>query len=212
MEVNLVSITRPVSKVLEDTDPEGILVYIARVSSSRQDKTENPGKLIGYLIDHKHWSPFEMVSLCVEIVTSRAIAQQILRHRSFCFQELSQRYTSMLEMEPVELRKQAEKNRQSSTDVVNDGLMSMVVTETLNQCRLAYETLLSYGVAKECARMVLPMTTQTRLYMQGTLRSWIHYLQIRDDAHAQLEHQRIAQAIKAIVCEQFPYTTQALGW
>lgn len=212
MNVQLISTTKGAHPDLADGTPEEIIIYLARVSSNRQNKREDYAKLIRYLIDHKHWSPFEMASMCVEIVTSRAIAQQILRHRSFSFQEFSQRYAKMLYMEPIELRRQATQNRQSSTETVDDDLLVEQAEEAVRQCQQVYQRLLQAGVAKECARFVLPLTTQTRLYMQGTVRSWIHYLQIRDEVHVQLEHRHIAQAIKGIFVEQYPETSKALGW
>jgi thymidylate synthase (FAD) len=196
----------------QTNDPEALLVSIARVSSSRENKSASPEKLIGYLIRNKHWSPFEMLSVCVEIVTSRAIAQQILRHRSFSYQEFSQRYAEVIDIEPVEMRLQAEHNRQSSTEVITDPLMEAEVRAHFAACQNLYRRLLDRGAAKECARMVLPLATQTRLYMSGTLRSWIHYLQVRDDSHAQLEHQRIAIRIKDILEINYPHTWAALGW
>jgi thymidylate synthase (FAD) len=196
----------------QTNDPEALLVSIARVSSSRENKSASPEKLIGYLIRNKHWSPFEMLSACVEIVTSRAIAQQILRHRSFSYQEFSQRYAEVIDIEPVEMRLQAEHNRQSSTEVITDPLMEAEVRAHFAACQNLYRRLLDRGAAKECARMVLPLATQTRLYMSGTLRSWIHYLQVRDDSHAQLEHQRIAIEIKKALRFFYPHTWAALGW
>jgi thymidylate synthase (FAD) len=202
MEVNLVY-TSP--------EPERYIVECARVSSTRKDKTEDQVKLINYLIRNKHWSPFEMSSMVVEIVTSRAIAQQILRHRSFSFQEFSQRYAEVTEFEPVQLRRQAEKNRQSSTKYISDPYLNQLVAHHIDEAEALYQYLLDRGVAKECARMVLPLTTQTRLYMQGTCRSWIHYLQVRTDPHTQKEHRDIALAIQKIFAQEFPLTARALG-
>lgn len=202
---------------------EELLVYIARVSNpANQMNSETSPKLIKYLIGNKHWSPFEMVDMTVEIVTSRAIAQQILRHRSFSFQEFSQRYAAVTEMEPVQLRKQAEKNRQSSTEDFNPTISidygNDIGTDTASQAiadyielgQNLYKGLLNAGVAKECARFVLPLTTQTRIYMKGSIRSWIHYLQIRCDEHTQLEHREIALAIREIFAHNFTYTFHAL--
>ncbi len=192
--------------------PEEFIIYIARASNpSNQMNTATTANLIGYLIKHKHWSPFEHVSMTVEIKTSRAIATQILRHRSFSFQEFSQRYTEVTEMEPVQLRYQAEKNRQSSTNNLppnHDAFQG--VQDHLTHCQNLYDQLLEDGVAKECARMVLPLTTQTTLYMSGTVRSWIHYLAIRCDEHVQLEHREIAQSIRNIFTLQFPNIAEAL--
>jgi thymidylate synthase (FAD) len=225
MNVKLVSVTSSRIESLQDISPEQIIIYIARVSSGRKDLIEDYPRLIKYLIKNKHWSPFEMASMCVEIETSRAIAQQILRHRSFTFQEFSQRYAIAQDMEDVELRMQAEKNRQSSTDAFdpeisvhmpnNDkiiGRASDLVGDHLTVSQRLYAALIEEGVAKETARFVLPLTTQTRLYMNGTVRSWIHYLQIRDDGHVQREHRLIAKEIKQIFVRQFPVTSTALGW
>lgn len=196
------------------------IVEIARVSSSRENKTENPEGLIGYLIKNKHWSPFEMSNMVVEIVTSKAIAIQLLRHRSFSFQEFSQRYAKVENFEPIQLRKQAEKNRQSSeeefdpyvTGIIFKDLASIMIKKKLDEILFMYNELLETGVAKECARMILPMCTQTTLYMQGTIRSWIHFLALRDDAHAQLEAQLIAKEIKKIFKGQLPVISKALGY
>lgn len=216
MEVKLVSVTQsalPKEIAENELTPEQLIVYIARVSNpSNQLNHGTADKLLAYLTKMKHWSPFEMVDMTVEIVTSRAIAQQILRHRSFSFQEFSQRYAKALEMEPVQLRLQAEKNRQSSTDVTDPildsssyyGPASVIIKQHLDDCQQLYNELLEKGVAKECARMVLPLTTQTRIYMKGSIRSWIHYLQIRCDEHVQLEHREIALAIRDIFAAEFP--------
>lgn len=199
--------------------PEQLIVYIARVSNpANQLNSETADKLIRYLIKNKHWSPFEMVDMCIEIVTSRGIAQQILRHRSFSYQEFSQRYAEVTEMEPVQLRKQAESNRQSSTEVFNPeldndyicGEAAKAIEEHLYNCESLYKNLLEKGVAKECARFVLPITTQTKIYMKGSIRSWIHYLQVRCDPHTQLEHRQIALSIEQIFTTLFPNITRAL--
>lgn len=229
MKVELVSLTSSVinGKALTAED---LIVYIARVSNpSNQDNLETAPRLINYMIKNKHWSPFEMADMTVKIVTSRAIAQQILRHRSFSFQEFSQRYSEVVNLEPIGFRLKADKNRQSSSEIINleeiklssstqDDIgvfgdnMKEIVAEYLNSSRKIYNLLLEKGVAKECARMLLPLTTQTVLYMKGSIRSWIHYLQVRDDEHAQLEHQLIAKEIKAIFLKSFPYISEALEW
>jgi thymidylate synthase (FAD) len=197
---------------------ENLIAYIARVSSP--DNQDNPDytKLIKYLIRNKHWSPFEQVDACFEIKTSRAIAQQLLRHRSFSFQELSQRYSQVTELEPIELRKQSVKNRQSSEEVFNPELdigdfklpFSELIEETLNQNLWLYNHLITAGVAKECARFVLPLTTQTTMYMKGSLRSWIHYLALRTDIHTQKEHRLIAEQIELELRLYFPTVFEAL--
>lgn len=216
MNVKLVSLTKSMVEEKE-LSPEELIVYVARVSNpSNQLNTETADKLTAYLIKNKHWSPFEMVDMCVEIVTSRGIAQQILRHRSFSFQEFSQRYAEVTNMEPVQLRRQAAKNRQSSTDVFNPNLNGnnisalRLIENHLKESEFLYKSLLDAGVAKECARFVLPITTQTKIYMKGSIRSWIHYLQIRCDEHTQLEHRQIALAILDIFKINFPNISKAL--
>lgn len=196
---------------------DDLVAYMARVSNpSNQNNTETSGKLIQYLIKHKHWSPFEMVSMCVEINTTRAIAAQILRHRSFSFQEFSQRYSKPTEIgTPVlpELRLQSAKNRQSSTDpidpIVGD-LLHQRVERLYEESLRVYSTLINAGVAKECARDVLPLSTPTRLFMHGTLRSWIHYCDLRCSPDTQLEHRKIAQDCLKLIEEHFPVVYSAL--
>lgn len=220
MKTKLISVTRDCCDQMKMTS-EQLIVYIARVSNpSNQQNNETSDKLISYLIKNKHWSPFEMVDMTVEIVTSRAIAQQILRHRSFSFQEFSQRYAAVTEIESVQLRRQADKNRQSSTEVYDPTLRENGVTKkasVLIHDHIAlgiqlYKDLLNENVAKECARMVLPLTTQTTIYMKGSVRSWIHYLQIRCDEHTQLEHRQIALQIQDIFIDLFPNISKSLGW
>lgn len=227
MTVKLISTTRysfSIEKLLR-ISPEELIVYVARVSNpTNQLNTETSDKLISYMIKNKHWSPFEMVDMTVEIVTSRAIAQQILRHRSFSFQEFSQRYAIATEFEDVQLRRQADKNRQSSSeefdpqikidagnDLVTDAA-SMAIQDHISYSEHLYKALLEAGVAKECARFVLPLTTQTIIYMKGSVRSWIHYLQTRLDEHTQLEHREIAIEILDIFKQQFPVIAKALQW
>jgi len=203
-------------------DAEQNIVEIARVSSSRQDKSQAPEGLINYLIQNKHWSPFEHGSMTFEIETSKAIGIQLIRHRSFTFQEFSQRYAVVTDIEPIELRKQATNNRQSSTEVFNpliNNLLFIVqkpaseVIDTYNRLgEILYKDLLNAGVARECARMVLPMATSTTIFMTGTIRSWIHFLQIRDDEHAQKEIRLIAKDIKEIIVKELPIISNALGW
>lgn len=203
---------------------EQTIVEIARVSSSRKNKSEAPEGLINYLIKNNHWSPFEHGFVTMEIVTSKAIGIQLLRHRSFTFQEFSQRYATVTEIEPVELRMQHDNNRQSSTEVFNpvvegnydtiqeDTEASMLISEFFKQSKELYEGLLDAGVARECARMVLPMATQTTIYMTGPVRSWIHFLNIRDDSHAQKEIQLIAREIKNILISEMPIISKAMQW
>jgi len=211
------------------------IVEIARVSSSRTDKSEAPEGLINYLIKNKHWSPFQHSYITYEIVTSKAIAIQLLRHLSFTFQEFSQRYAVVEDIEPIEFRLQAEKNRQSSTEVVGkiyqyescdlivdleEAFIDNVeftnwlvkVGKHLEQGMSLYKEGIELGIAKECARMILPMATKTTLYMTGSVRSWIHFLQIRDDGHAQKEAQLIAKDIKKIFVQELPVISKALGY
>ena len=215
--VRLVAITRSVP---EDPDmvqtPEEFISYVARVSNpANQNNQQTAPKLLKYLIEHKHWSPFEMVSFTVEIQTSRAIAAQILRHRSFSFQEFSQRYATATEVCRYEARRQDSKNRQNSIDdMSNDDRdwFQQAQDEVEVLARKHYGEALQRGIAKEQARFLLPLSTATTLYMSGTARSWIHYLQLRTDPGTQLEHRQIAEEIKLIFCQQFPATSEALGW
>ena len=213
MRVKLNCITQPhVGVDNRQMTAEEYIIYAARVSSDERVNNDTAPKLMNYLIKHKHWSPFEMISVGIEVETSRAIAQQILRHRSFSFQEFSQRYAAVTDMEPVQLRYQAETNRQSSTDEVTDCAMSDVANIAIEACEDAYQTLLDAGVAKECARMILPLTTQTTVVMHGTLRSWIHFFDQRCSEHAQLEIQQIAYAARAEIAKVCPWTASALDW
>jgi thymidylate synthase (FAD) len=193
---------------------EDLIVYCARVSNpTNQLNTETAPKLLGYLIKHKHWSPFEMSSMTVEIKTSRAIAAQILRHRSFSFQEFSQRYSQATNFVPIEWRLQGKTNRQvgdSSVELTES--TSNELNELINSAKKLYNTLLDNGIAKECARMILPLCTETTLYMSGTVRSWIHYLDIRTKQDTQLEHRQIAENIKQLFIDQFPNISVALEW
>jgi thymidylate synthase (FAD) len=212
MQVRIVSITEPVIEGI--LTPEDFISYCARVSNpSNQINTQTAPKLLKYLIDHKHWSPMEMVSMTFEIKTSRAIAAQILRHRSFSFQEFSQRYSNVSDFESFEIRKQAEKNRQSSTDLLDlDEKDNEAIKQYLVAGAKIYENLLQKGAAKESARMILPQCTQTTLYMSGTVRSWIHYLDLRTQEDTQKEHREIAEAIKDTFINIFPNISEALNW
>jgi thymidylate synthase (FAD) len=215
MEVNLVSLTQPLVHGHDDNlmSAESIIAYCARVSNpSNQHNVKTAPKLLKFLIKHKHWSPFELANMCVEIKTSRAIAAQILRHRSFSFQEFSQRYSEATEMESLELRSPAEKNRQSSSDKIDDIVINNVAKYSMEQSLNAYNKLIAQGVAKECARAVLPLGTQTTMYMNGTVRSWIHYINLRTEENTQKEHRNIANAIKNIFIKNFPNVSEALGW
>lgn len=217
MEVNLVQ-----------AQDEIVLVEIARVSSSRSEdeKRDEPDRLINYLIKNNHWSPFEHTYMTLEFYTSRAIATQFLRHRSFTFQQFSLRYAEATGFEDIEIREQADHNRQSSEDVFNPEIeyrdeygrqvpkmrAKDAIDKAEEEAIHVYNALLEAGVAREVARFILPLNTQTRMYMTGNIRSWIHMIQLRDDQHAQKEARLIAQEAKEIFCEQFPITAKALEW
>lgn len=198
------------------------IVEVARVSSSRKDKKANASGLLRYLVHHKHWSPFEHGHATFEIETSKAIGIQLIRHRSFSFQEFSQRYQDVNKagdsmFEPIELREQCEDNRQSSTEVINpkleNGMMANTAIEQhLEQAHKLYNQLLETGVAREQARMVLPLATTTKIHMTGSIRSWVHFLELRDDEHAQKEIQLVAKEIKKHFKEQFPIISEALRY
>lgn len=215
MKVTLSCITAPRIRNKEGTaylTPEEYIIYEARLSSKDRLNNETAPKLMNYLLKQGHWSPFEMISIGIEIETSRAIAQQMLRHRSFSFQEFSQRYAEVTEMEPIRLRLQAKKNRQSSVEATEDRELNILASDCVAHCEEVYAHLLDNGVAKECARMVLPLTTRTTLTMHGTLRSWIHFFDQRCSAHAQLEIQQIAREAESLVAVECPWTAKALGW
>ena len=186
-----------------------LVAYMARVSNPK-GQSKDFTKLIRYLIKHKHWSPFEMVNMCVEINTTRSIASQILRHRSFSFQEFSQRYASVEELGDISipnLRRQDVKNRQNSIDDLNPQAVEIwkrMIEDQFDKSQALYNLLLDNGVAKECAREVLPLGSPTRLYMNGSIRSWMHYCDLRCDVATQLEHRTIAEQCKELVKEHFP--------
>jgi thymidylate synthase (FAD) len=198
-------------------EAESQIVYCARVSNPKsQEEGKSPDRLIRYLAKHKHWSPFEMASACFEINTTRDIAAQILRHRSFSFQEFSQRYSAsnLLGHAPIpDLRFQDHANKQNSLDD-DFGVLAEEfegrIREVFEQTDKLYQDMLAKGVAKESARKVLPLQTPTRLYMSGTIRSWIHYLQIRTGVETQREHRDIALSIQDILKEHLPFTYTAL--
>ena len=211
MSVKLVSITYPKMDGLKTA--EELISYCARVSNpSNQMNMETSPKLLSYLIKHKHWSPFEMVDMTVSIVTRRSIAAQILRHRSFSFQEFSQRYSTATDIQQIELRKQGKTNRQSSEEVVLDSTLISLVENHMERGKELYDFLIEKGVARETARDVLPLATETTMYMKGSIRSWIHYLDLRCAQDTQLEHRHIADNIKDIFKENFPNISLALGW
>lgn len=197
-------------------DAEKIVGYIARVSNPDNQDNPSVAGLLRYCIAHAHWSVFEQADMTLEIETTRAISAQIIRHRSFTFQEFSQRYAEVTELPAVfDLRSQDEKNRQNSIDNIpadlKADLQAKIQTHIVETQRL-YEELLAQGVAKECARMILPMCTPTKIYMKGNLRSWITYIQLRSANGTQKEHMEIAQAAKEIFTSQFPTIAEALGW
>jgi thymidylate synthase (FAD) len=203
--------THQVSLVHITPNAEELISYMARVSNpSNQSNTETSQRLIRYLIEHKHWSPFEMVNMCVEINTTRSIAAQILRHRSFSFQEFSQRYSDISSIgSPVipALRRQDTKNRQNSIDDIDDDkkkFFNAKIQLLFDESYRLYNQLLEEGVAKECAREVLPLSTPTRLYMNGSIRSWIHYCQLRCGNGTQLEHRIIANGVYELLQEHLP--------
>lgn len=197
-------------------DAELLIVDMARVSNpDNQGNYQTAPRLLKYLIEHKHWSPFEMASLCIKIHTERDIAAQILRHRSFSFQEYSQRYAAAPMPIIPALRRQDDKNRQSSHDDLDPELKAHLTSRAarlVGEAYGVYEGMLAQGVAKETARRILPLCTPTTLYMHGTLRSWVHYIELRTEQGTQLEHRLVAEACKDIFCSQFPYTATALNW
>lgn len=210
--VKLVSITQPVLNELAGFTPEEVIVYIARVSNpSNQLNKESASRLINYLIKHKHWSPFEFIDMTVEITTRRSIAAQILRHWSFSFQEFSQRYSTATKLQRIDLRKQADKNRQSSAEVINDEAMRLLVENAQIFSVNVYNQLIDAGVAREVARDVLPLSTETTMYMKGSVRDWIHYLELRTSEDTQKEHRDIANAIMELFKENFPNVHNALN-
>ena len=209
MDVKFVSIT---------PDAEKTMAYIARVSNPNNQDNEKFAGLLKYCIKHNHWSVFEQSSMTLEIETTRAIAAQILRHRSFTFQEFSQRYadsTKLGEIPIPELRRQDEKNRQNSTNDLDEFVkqkLELQMNTLFSSATALYQQMLEEGVAKECARMVLPLCTPTRIYMTGSCRSWIHYIELRSAHGTQKEHMDIAQACKTVFVEQFPIVSEALEW
>jgi thymidylate synthase (FAD) len=191
---------------------ERTIEWCARVSNPKgQDKLDTTGKLLCYLVKHNHWSPFEMASCCVEINTTRDISAQILRHRSFSFQEFSQRYASTVDglggLEIPHLRRQDPKNRQAShDDLTREETQSYYrrISSLFEDLEHLYQEMLSSGIAKESARKILPMNSPTRLYMSGTIRSWIHYLSVRKSEETQLEHRQIAEQIYQVLNKEMP--------
>lgn len=210
MKVKLISVT---------PDAEKLMAYCARVSNPNNQDSEDYSKLIKYCIKNQHWSIFEQGFMTIEINTTRGIAAQILRHRSFTFQEFSQRYadTSLLtDNIPIpELRRQDTKNRQNSIDDLSQETINKwnaKIREHFAQSKAIYDGMLKDGIAKECARFVLPLSTPTRLYMSGSIRSFIHWIELRSANGTQKEHMSIANAAKNIFVEQFPTVAEALEW
>jgi len=223
MKVKLISHSQT-PKVAVPQDALDLVAYCARVSNpSNQNNTETNEKLVKYLMKHKHWSPLEMVSVCLEVETTRDIARQLLRHRSFSFQEFSQRYadpTKDLDFEIREARLQDPKNRQNSialdmSDEYEGGLQDrwqQMQERVINESKLAYTWAVSNGIAKEQARAVLPEgNTLSRLYVNGTLRSWIHYIELRGANGTQQEHMDIAHAVADVIAEIFPLAEEFKG-
>lgn len=208
--VKLVSVT---------PDAEKLMAYCARVSNPNNQENPNYAKLLKYCIDHQHWSIFEQAFMTIEIETTRGIAAQILRHRSFTFQEFSQRYadTSLLadQIPLFELRRQDTKNRQNSIDDISDEVRSkwrVKIREHFAKSKAIYDGMIKDGIAKECARFVLPLATPTKLYMSGSVRSFIHWIQLRSANGTQKEHMTIVSEARAIFKQQFPITSEALEW
>lgn len=213
--IKLLSLSSSCKLVSVTPDAEKTIVYCARVSNPAGQSNENYVKLIRYLIKHKHWSPFEMANMVVEINTTRAISAQVLRHRSFAFQEFSQRYSdvgSLGSPSIPDLRRQDLKNRQNSIDDVPQAQVAAYrrrISELFEDSEHLYKEMVSSGIAKECARGILPMNSRTRLYMNGTIRSWIHYLKIRASVETQLEHREIALQVMDIFEKQLPTICEA---
>ena len=210
MSVKLISVT---------PDAEKMMAYVARVSNPNNQENPNYAKLLGYCIKHNHWSVFEQAFMTLEIETTRGLAAQVLRHRSFTYQEFSQRYadSSLLadQVPMFDLRRQDTKNRQNSIDDIDDYVkqeFEIKIRRHFDDAMVLYQSMLDMGIAKECARFVLPLATPTRMYMSGSVRSWIHYITLRSANGTQKEHMEIAEACKKIFVEQFPTCAEALEW
>ena len=210
MNVKLVSVT---------PDAEKTMGYVARVSNPNNQDNPKVAGLLSYCIRHGHWSVFEQAHMTVEINTTRGLAAQILRHRSFTFQEFSQRYADVSHIRediPLpELRRQDDKNRQNSIDDVDPAVVKRFNKEMRDHFDKSidlYKSMLHAGIAKECARFVLPLATPTRLYMTGSVRSWIHYIELRSAHGTQKEHMELVENVRKVFIEQFPLVSQALDW
>ena len=210
MSVKLISVT---------PDAEQTMAYVARVSNPNNQENPNYAKLLGYCIKHNHWSVFEQSFMTLEIETTRGLAAQILRHRSFTYQEFSQRYadSSLLseKIELPELRRQDTKNRQNSIDDIDPFVkqeFEIKMRKHFDEAMVLYQSMLDMGIAKECSRFVLPLATPTRIYMSGSVRSWMHYIDLRSAHGTQKEHMDIAHQCRDIFAEQFPICAEALEW
>jgi thymidylate synthase (FAD) len=209
MKVQIITVT---------PDAEKNMAFVARVSNPNNQDNENFSGLLKYCIKHQHWSVFEQAHMTLEIETTRAIAAQILRHRSFTFQEFSQRYAQSHELGEIqlpELRRQDVKNRQNSIDDLDEKVVDKLNRQMItlfSSAESLYRQMIDEGVAKECARMVLPLCTPTRIYMTGSVRSWIHYINLRSAHGTQKEHMEIAESCKDVFKEQFPVVSEALEW
>ena len=200
-------------------EAEKTMAYIARVSNPKNQKNENFSRLLKYCIKHEHWSVFEQSCMTLQIETNRGIAAQILRHRSFTFQEFSQRYADAnllgIDIPIPELRRQDLENRQNSIDNIPEEIkikFHQKINDLFNKSSNLYQEMLSDGIAKECARFILPLATPTRIYMTGSCRSWIHYIQLRTKVGTQKEHMTIAESCKRIFKEHFPNVSEAMDW
>lgn len=206
MNVRLIHITPELEKVI---------AYCARVSNPKNQDSDSYDKLLAYCIKNHHWSIFQMANMCLEIKTSRAISAQIIRHSSFSFQEFSQRYAEAQYFDIYDARRQDEKNRQNSLDDLPKETMDWFYNaqeEVILLANKLYATALEKNIAKESARFLLPSNTSTKLYMNGNIRSWITYIQVRTEKSTQLEHKEVAEECKRIFCEQLPTISKALGW
>jgi thymidylate synthase (FAD) len=210
MSVKLISVT---------PDAEKMMAYVARVSNPNNQENPNYAKLLGYCIKHNHWSVFEQAFMTLELETTRGVAAQVLRHRSFTYQEFSQRYadSSMLadQVPMFDLRRQDNKNRQNSIDDIDPFVkqeFEIKIRRHFDEAMVLYQSMLDSGIAKECARFVLPLATPTRIYMSGSCRSWIHYINLRTANGTQKEHMDLAEGCKKVFIEQFPTCAEALEW
>ena len=210
MSVKLISVT---------PDAEKMMAYVARVSNPNNQENPNYAKLLGYCIKHNHWSVFEQAFMTLELETTRGVAAQVLRHRSFTYQEFSQRYadSSMLadQVPMFDLRRQDTKNRQNSIDDIDPFVkqeFEIKIRRHFDEAMVLYQSMLDFGIAKECARFVLPLATPTRIYMSGSCRSWIHYINLRTANGTQKEHMDLAEGCKKVFIEQFPTCAEALEW